>query len=210
MHYFFTGLIGMLMVVLVACGDAPTSSTATVTSVPQSSAGDTAQATPEVTGTVRINAPIVQQGAGEGEPEPTSEPTSAPSDEPTNAGASVLDVAVSGDAGSYQFSVTVASPDTGCEQYADWWEVLDTDGNLLYRRVLLHSHIDEQPFTRSGGPVEVAADTPLIVRAHMNNLGYGTRVMQGTAADGFERTDVAPDFAADVETQAPLPEACAF
>ncbi|MCB0054175.1 MAG: hypothetical protein KDE24_32035, partial [Caldilinea sp.] len=67
--------------------------------------------------------------------------------------ADVFGVTVRGDDGAYQFSVEIASPDTGCNQYADWWEVLDSDGNLLYRRILTHSHVDEQPFIRSGGPV---------------------------------------------------------
>ena len=63
--------------------------------------------------------------------------------------ADVIDVSISGKPGDCRFSVTVSSPDTGCAQYADWWEVLGEDGPLLYRRVLLHSHVSEQPFTRS-------------------------------------------------------------
>jgi hypothetical protein len=71
----------------------------------------------------------------------------------TGIEADVVDVSVSGDVGSYIFAVTIASPDSGCAQYADWWEVLGADGSLLYRRVLLHSHVTEQPFVRTGGPV---------------------------------------------------------
>ena len=80
--------------------------------------------------------------------------------------ADVIGVQVSGAPGAYQFNVTIKSPDTGCQQYADWWEVVSEDGRLLYRRVLLHSHVDEQPFTRSGGPVPIQADTVVWVRAH--------------------------------------------
>jgi len=69
--------------------------------------------------------------------------------------ADVLSVEVTGSPNAYQFSVKIASPDTGCEQYADWWEVLSEDGQLLYRRILLHSHVNEQPFVRSGGPVNI-------------------------------------------------------
>ena len=61
--------------------------------------------------------------------------------------ADVTAVSVAGEAGAYTFEVTVRSPDTGCEGYADWWEVVSPDGELLYRRVLLHSHVDEQPFS---------------------------------------------------------------
>ena len=57
--------------------------------------------------------------------------------------ANVLSVQVTDNPGAYQFAVEIASPDTGCEQYADWWEVVSQDGQLLYRRILLHSHVDE-------------------------------------------------------------------
>ena len=45
--------------------------------------------------------------------------------------ANVLSVKVTGDAGKYQFNVEVSSPDTGCDQYADWWEVLSEDGHCF-------------------------------------------------------------------------------
>lgn len=106
------------------------------------------------------------------------------------------------------FSVTLESPDTGCDQYADWWEVLSLDGELLYRRILAHSHVDEQPFTRSGGPVP-AAGQEVIVRAHMNTGGYGGQAMQGGSVD-FRVVALEPDFASDVEGRAPQPGSCAF
>ena len=122
----------------------------------------------------------------------------------------LLPVEVSGQANSYQFNVQVSSPDTGCDQYADWWEVLSEDGQLLYRRVLLHSHVSEQPFTRSGGPVSVDADTIVIVRAHMNVGGYGGAALRGSASSGFETVQLESGFAAEVEALDPLPEGCAF
>lgn len=108
------------------------------------------------------------------------------------------------------FSVTIASPDSGCERYADWWEVLTTDGELLYRRVLMHSHVNEQPFSRSGGPVTVADEQPLIVRVHMNPDGYSSHAFTGTVRDGFVETTLDDDFALQLAEQEPLPKTCAF
>ncbi len=124
--------------------------------------------------------------------------------------ANVEKVMVSGDTGNYTFSVTIASPDTGCEQYADWWEVLSEDGQLLYRRILAHSHVDEQPFTRSGGPVNIGKDDIVWVRAHMNNSGYGGTVLKGSIEEDFRIVEVANDFAKEVEKEEPLPKNCAF
>ena len=124
--------------------------------------------------------------------------------------AHVQSVQVSGAAGAYQFAVVIDSPDTGCEQYADWWEVISQDGQLLYRRILLHSHVDEQPFIRSGGPLDIPADAVVYVRAHMNTSGYGGTVMKGTVKGGFEPAEVKPGFGSDLERIPPQPEDCAF
>lgn len=126
------------------------------------------------------------------------------------ARAHVTAVRVRGEPGAYEFEVEIKSPDVGCAQYADWWEVVDTNGKLLYRRILDHSHVDEQPFRRSGGPVPVAADTEVWVRAHMNTTGYGGTAFKGSPAAGFRRAALAPSFAADLARQPPLPDRCAF
>ena len=60
--------------------------------------------------------------------------------------------------------------------------MLSLEGALLYRRILAHSHVDEQPFVRSGGPVPVGASDIVIVRGHMNPGGYGTKA--GTTPAG--------------------------
>lgn len=127
--------------------------------------------------------------------------------------ADVVGVEVSGDPGSHTFAVTLRSPDTGCERYADWWEVVDADQALVYRRILAHSHVDEQPFTRSGGPVEVSADARLWVRAHMHGEGtqadgYGGQVYVGSVAEGFSPEDASE--LAPLHQSAPLPDGCAF
>lgn len=112
---------------------------------------------------------------------------------------------------NYTFNVTIASPDTGCEQYANWWEVITPEGELIYRRILGHSHVNEQPFTRSGGPIAIGPNDPIIVRAHMNNLGYGTQVFRGVIMDdGLVMETIDADFAIDLENVAPLPGDCPF
>ena len=123
--------------------------------------------------------------------------------------AAVVAVEVRGEAGDYVFTVTVSSPDTGCDRYADWWEVIDLEGGLIYRRVLLHSHVTEQPFSRSGGPVAIAEDAVVWVRAHMNPGGYGGAAFQGSVG-GFAAGDLDPTFADAVSEQPPLPDGCDF
>jgi hypothetical protein len=124
--------------------------------------------------------------------------------------ADVVSVAVRGEPGALELEVGVASLDTGCEQYADWWEVVDTDGRLLLRRVLRHSHVDEQPFRRSAGPVEIEPERTVWVRAHMHPTGYGGQAMRGSVAAGFAPATTEPGFAAELAGSPPLPEGCAF
>lgn len=124
--------------------------------------------------------------------------------------ANVTAVSATGISGAYTFSVTLKSDETGCTQYADWWEVLNHKGDLLYRRILVHSHPDTQPFTRSGGKVNIKADEIVYVRAHMNKLGYVGDVFKGSVAKGFRRVETTPVFKKELEKQDPLPTGCAF
>jgi hypothetical protein len=50
---------------------------------------------------------------------------------------------------SFQIVTTVKHADTGWDHYADGWEILDEQGNVIGKRVLYHPHVKEQPFTRS-------------------------------------------------------------
>jgi len=126
------------------------------------------------------------------------------------ADAAVTGIRVSGEPGAYTFHVGLKSDDTGCEQYADWWEVVDSNGTLLYRRILAHSHVDEQPFTRSGGPVAISKEQVVIVRGHMNKAGYGSNIFKGSVSQGFTEHAANTDFASNLESSPPLPEGCAF
>jgi hypothetical protein len=89
--------------------------------------------------------------------------------------ADVIDaVASKADDGTYTFTVTVKSDDTGWDKYADRWEVISPDGKVLGTRVLAHPHEDEQPFTREQSGIEIPADTKqVIVRAHDKVEGFG-------------------------------------
>lgn len=91
----------------------------------------------------------------------------------------VLDVKASpnGD-GSYSFSVTIKHKDTGWKHYANKFDVMTLDGKTLGTRVLYHPHVNEQPFTRSLGRVEVPIGiNEVVVRAHDLVHKYGKRTM---------------------------------
>lgn len=120
----------------------------------------------------------------------------------------VQGVRASGGPSAYAFAVTVKSPDRDCSRYASWWEVVTPEGELVYRRILAHSHKDEQPFTRSGGPVAIQPDQEVIVRAHLHPAGYGTRGMRGTVAGGFEAVTMPGDWAAALSATGPQPGGC--
>ena len=120
--------------------------------------------------------------------------------------ANVVDVSASENDGAYNFSVSVKSPDISCKQYADWWEVLSENGKLIYRRILWHSHPNEQPVTRSGR-VSVKENQVVYIRAHLNNRGYGGIVFKGSVATGFKQTSE-QSFDKSIEFLKPLATEC--
>ncbi len=89
--------------------------------------------------------------------------------------ADVVDVKVTPESGgTFRFDVTVRHDDTGWEHYADRWDVLGADGTVYGERVLLHPHVNEQPFTRSLGGISVPDGvTEVVIRAHDNVDGLG-------------------------------------
>lgn len=85
--------------------------------------------------------------------------------------------------GVYDFDVTVKSNDTGWSHYADAFEVLGPDGQVLGQRILFHPHETEQPFTRDLYGVRIPAGvTEVTVRARHKPRGY----------DGLTRKVVLP------------------
>jgi hypothetical protein len=78
----------------------------------------------------------------------------------------------------YRLSVTVRHADTGWDHYADKWEVVDDKGVVLGTRVLLHPHVEEQPFTRSLSGVKIPEQVKKItIRAHDSVHGYGGKTI---------------------------------
>ncbi|WP_438712020.1 hypothetical protein ACSTS3_06055 [Aquimarina muelleri] len=131
-------------------------------------------------------------------------------DNNSNSEAKVTSVSVTSIENGYSFSVGIQSPDKGCDQYANWWEVISEDKKLIYRRVLAHSHVHEQPFVRSGGPVKITKEQKVYIRVHMNTTGYSTKMYTGSIAKGFKKSTLDIAFASNLETVEPLPNGCAF
>lgn len=100
---------------------------------------------------------------------------------PGHAGeADVLDAEVSCN-GHCRFSVTVEHADEGWDHYANKWEIVDADGEVIGVRELAHPHVSEQPFTRSLGGVELPAGIQSVtIRAHDSVHGYGGKELTVT------------------------------
>lgn len=74
---------------------------------------------------------------------------------------------------SWRFEVTIRHPDTGWDHYADGWDVIDADGNVLGTRELMHPHVMEQPFTRSLSAVQVPDGTRVVfIRTRCTQDGW--------------------------------------
>ena len=122
----------------------------------------------------------------------------------------IVSVTTTGNENNYSFSVGISSPDKGCSQYANWWEVTTENGDLIYRRILAHSHVNEQPFVRSGGSVKISKDQIVIIRLHMNNTGYSAKAFKGSVSQGFKSFTTSDNFAKNLENKSPQPTGCAF
>ncbi len=72
---------------------------------------------------------------------------------------------------AWRFDVTLSHPDTGWDDYADGWRVLDMDGNVLGDRPLAHPHVNEQPFTRSVSGVQIPDGTTQVQIQARDSVG---------------------------------------
>lgn len=99
---------------------------------------------------------------------------------PTSVSASpteVVKVVFVRSGGSWNVSVTLRHADTGWKHYANVWIVADMDGNGLGRRVLVHPHVNEQPFTRSDTITLPAGMTKVQVRAGDKPNGLNSNIV---------------------------------
>lgn len=72
-----------------------------------------------------------------------------------------------------RFTVSVKHADGGWKHYADRWEVLGPEGEILATRTLRHPHLHEQPFTRKLPGVEIPATLETVrIRAHDSLHGF--------------------------------------
>ncbi len=88
----------------------------------------------------------------------------------------IVAVEAASNGGGYGFSVTLRHADSGWKHYADQWRVLAPDGVVLGTRVLVHPHVDEQPFTRGLSGVKVpAAIKRVLIQARDSVSGFSTK-----------------------------------
>lgn len=80
---------------------------------------------------------------------------------------------------SWSVSITLKHNDTGWKHYADNWRIVDNKGNILGNRVLMHPHVNEQPFTRGLGNVMIPERVKTVyVEAHDTMHGWTAKKLQ--------------------------------
>ena len=74
----------------------------------------------------------------------------------------------------YDITATIRHDDEGWEHYANRFDVVAPNGQVLQQRVLFHPHVEEQPFTRGLNRVMIPEDVDrVIIRAHDSVHGLG-------------------------------------
>jgi len=62
----------------------------------------------------------------------------------------------------WRITVTLRHTDSGWDHYANAWRIIADNGQILGERILHHPHVNEQPFTRSLGPVAIPVGTQAV------------------------------------------------
>ena len=85
----------------------------------------------------------------------------------------IVNVVLTQNSGIWRADVTLNHADTGWKHYADAWRLVDKKGNEISKRTLYHPHVNEQPFTRSLGSIQIPKDNKIIfIEAHDLNRGW--------------------------------------
>lgn len=85
----------------------------------------------------------------------------------------IVDVKAEKQRAGWVFHVTLKHADTGWKHYADAWRVVTKDGKELGTRTLYHPHVEEQPFTRSLGDVNIPTGiNEVFIEAHDKVHGW--------------------------------------
>jgi len=76
--------------------------------------------------------------------------------------------------GIWKVSVTLRHADEGWKHYADEWRVVNAGNKkVLGSRILMHPHVNEQPFTRSLANVPIPANVRHVyIEAHDKSGGW--------------------------------------
>ena len=108
-------------------------------------------------------------------------PSTVQADEPE-----IVDVLITKEtaSGKRVFEVSILHNDTGVEHYATDYQVLTLDGKLITNRVLLHPHVNEQPFTRNTSGKIPKGVTEVLVRARDKVHGFGKPLKVRIPQDG--------------------------
>jgi len=80
--------------------------------------------------------------------------------------------------GVYSISAEVKHADTGWDHYADGWQVIGPDDEVLATRELAHPHVSEQPFVRSKSGIHIPESvTKVTIRARDSVHGLGGKTI---------------------------------
>ena len=87
-----------------------------------------------------------------------------------------VEIEATGEPGRFDVEVTLRHADSGWDHYANRWEILGPQGEVIATRVLVHPHVHEQPFTRGLSAVRIPGEFSWVrVRGHDLVHGYGGR-----------------------------------
>jgi hypothetical protein len=78
----------------------------------------------------------------------------------------------------YSFDVNVLHKDEGWKHYVDKWDIVALYGSVFGTRVLLHPHVNEQPFSRNLSSVKIPKTIRKVtIRAHCSIHEYGGKTV---------------------------------